>query len=110
MHALENTNPALLKKILSFIDERCPGEEPRSLSEITGDKKYKSHEIALVDEFSKAYMGRFYGAEGEGGTEILSVGVELIFLDCSGFFENKLYDSQKHEEYIHLILGLLAGR
>lgn len=44
----------------------------------TGNAAYKD-EMTKVDKFSNPYMGKFYGDPSTGATEILSMGMEMMY-------------------------------
>lgn len=108
-HIIEARNRAAMDKSLAFRASRTTGETPKWLG-----KGYKNHELALEDEWVKRggrlYSGKVYTlpiqhnglGPGDYATEIMSMGVERLYTDPTGF----LLDDP---EYAAHIIDTLRG-
>lgn len=59
-------------------------------------------EVTRLDKFVQEYIGKSYGAQSDSYYEVATMGVEGLWHDTS-------WDIRKDEEYVNLILGILAG-
>lgn len=98
MHWLEHNNKKILEKSKAFLAYRTHGETAEKLSKITGDKRYKSYEIAKPDKFFNPYAGKIY----DNATEVLSMGLEHLTKDPINFYKSD-------PEYVNFIIGVLRG-
>jgi SPP1 gp7 family putative phage head morphogenesis protein len=99
-----------------FLHSRVGKEAVKSLSAEFPDKKYKDYELGREDDFASAfqqkipalteeriyeralYTGKYY----QGATEVLSVGVELLYDDPVRFAE-------RDPEWFDFVVGILRG-
>jgi hypothetical protein len=72
-----------------------------SLSQLTGDKNYTDHEVAIPDEFHSPYVGRSYSQDA---TEVISTGLEHFH---SPEAMAKFY--VQDPEHFELIIGIIRG-
>ena len=104
-HIVEKANPLVRQGDIAFLDYRCRGERSVKLRDILKDKRYKDDETCRPDKFFHAYCGKNYFSKKDGrrvATEILSMGVELLLNDPSGFLE-------VDPEYFKLCSNILKG-
>jgi hypothetical protein len=107
-HELEARIPGAPKAARAFLDMRTAGERPKQLSQILPDSGFRPDEVGRDDQFGLAfgaharYVGREYGPASTR-TEILSMGLELLFADPIRFVE-------ADPEFVAFILGVLHGR
>ena len=101
-HSLEENNPLLHQRALQFIAKRIkPGEGKQDLGEL-GTTMHG--EFAYADEFNKAtgyYAGKTYN---EGQTEIITMGVELMWRDPVRFAHR---DPEYFEFIAREVMGML---
>lgn len=107
-HELEARLPGALKASKAFLALRTEGQRARKLADVFPNSLYGADEIARDDEFSKAlgvhwgwYAGKDYG--DRPATEILSMGLQKLFLDPIGF-------AKTDPEYFRFVLGMVGGR
>jgi len=118
-HGVEFNMPGAHDACMEFLKYRIKDEEPTSLKKKFGGG-YSENEIGSKDDFAKAfsddpndkkaeirayYVGKDYGVPGlieAPATEILSMGVELLYKDPSGF-------AKRDPEYCSFVLGVLDG-
>jgi len=102
-HHIEFENPAISKACKAFRKSRTVGEQPQLLSVLTGDSDYGPEEKAFKDKWAELggshYMGKYYGDDAPA-TEILTMGMERLFLDPIGF-------AQQDPEYFSFIIQTL---
>lgn len=106
-HGIEHNDPGILAAVLEFRKYRVKDEPPTNLQQKYGNS-YESYEegykdqfdLAFGDERSGYYTGKIY--DGGRATEILSMGVELLFKDPLGF-------AARDPEYCAFIVGILQG-
>ena len=108
-HELEARLPGAKKAAAAFLALRTAGEKPKGLAVAFPDDGFDSGEKFKDDDFGKvwpnsprnaAYTGKIYAS---GATEIIAMGIQLMFSDPAGF---ALADG----EYFRLMLGILGGR
>lgn len=109
-HGIEERMPGAHQACLDFLSERVKNEKPTNFREKFGDG-YRENESGRKDDFAKAF-GDSLGAESSGyyvgkdygnaATEVLSMGVELLYRDPSGF-------AKRDPEYCGFVLGILDG-
>lgn len=95
-HLLEDLSDTTHDKVVEFLKRRAGNESARPLNEITGKKAFNDIEVAVKDNFTDAYVGRYYGQnwrDFEGGkqgktdwdtvyaSEVISMGVEYLYGD-----------------------------
>jgi hypothetical protein len=104
-HHVEYRLPGALKAAQEFLDHRVGSQPLVGLRKQLGGG-YRSDEMGRDDDFAKAfgkdnawYVGKHYS---HGSTEIVSMGVELLYNDPVGFAE-------KDPEYFKFIVGILDG-
>lgn len=95
---------ALLAKSAAFLDSRTPGEQPQSMRRLTGNRGYRSGEIAKPDKFLHPYMGKVYtDRTGQPyATEILSMGLEYLYAEPERF-------AREDPEYFRWVYGVVRG-
>lgn len=83
-HWIEDKNPSVRDKVHEFLAQRTKGDDTIDLSKATKNPNYGKGEVAKVDKFVNAYMGKQYvNASGKRyATEILSMGLEMFFADA----------------------------
>lgn len=72
-HTLDALEPGFVKAAQAFIKGRAKGE-PEWLGKLTGNKKYKRHEVAYPDDFIHPYVGKVY----DDASEVMSMGLECL--------------------------------
>ena len=92
-HRMEEVVPGLRSLVREYLESRTTGETPVPLG-----KGYRPSEMTTKDAFWSEYCGKVYPVH----TEIISMGVRGIF-----FESEKVW---KDEDYVHFILGVLAGK
>lgn len=102
-HGTEMQNAAVLAKAKAFLASRIkPGEKPQKLSTLTGNKGYKSTEVAIEDDWvkngGKVYTGKLY----PHATELLSMGIERLHADPALFAE-------QDPDYFRFVVDTLRG-
>jgi hypothetical protein len=105
-HHIEYHVPGVQEACREFLKYRIKGQKPRKFKEVDPGSGYLDDEEGVEDEFGKAfgmgqgwYVGKIYK---HGATEILSMGLEKLHEDPTGFAE-------KDPEYCKFILGVLDG-
>ena len=102
-HIIEGRLAEILKKSAAFLESRTVGEVPVWLGQ-----GYRHGEKALRDEWvkkgGKAYSGKVYKLSSGDyyATEILSMGIQRLYTDPAGFFEND-------PEYFTYVVNTLRG-
>jgi hypothetical protein len=99
-HWLEDNNPIVKKIIRDFYAQRTRGDVPESIRTLTGVNEYRDDEMTLKDKWPSVYIGKIYS---DGATEVLSMGLEMMFKDPIGFADTDA-------EYFDLIWRILRGR
>lgn len=104
MHWLEHNNKNVLNKSVEFLEYRTKGEQAKKLSELTGRNNYRDTEIAKKDNFFSPYCGKIYKNKENKywGTEILSMGVEELYLRPVDFYK-------KDKEYFYFVVNTLQN-
>jgi hypothetical protein len=125
-HQIEHGNPEVRSLCEDFLRSRVGSESPKSLKELYPTAAYRDDERGLMDDFAKAhvavgydegeairrayYAGKDYsGVAGKNGllgttpTEILSMGMELMYRDAVAF-------SKADPEWFDLVSGVSTGR
>ena len=116
-HAIEFSNPDVLRKSAAFLYDRGEGMPAKSLSKLEPGVKYKSVEKALEDKWKerggRAYIGKVYvrGYHSEmkredfvanvQGSEILSMGIQRLLEDPVRF-------RQQDPDYFNFIKSQLS--
>lgn len=103
-HHLEYAIPGAQKLCQEFLAHRTAGETPADLSALglTQDSDAKG----VKDDFGKTfgttqcyYVGRLYS---DGGTEILSMGIEALY-------GSPIHFAQSDPEYFAFVMGIVTG-
>lgn len=105
-HRMEEVIPQIRTHEQAFLRRRAKesGEKitaPKKLSDITKNRAYGSHEVAIEDKFTNPYVGKVYGTGWTSPAEVLSMGVEGL--------NDGRYDFYLDEDYLHFIVGLLTA-
>jgi hypothetical protein len=98
-HWLEANNPNVLTSALSFLAKRTAGEPAMRLSVITGNRGYRSYEVAKKDKFVNPYMGKIYTQQA---TEVVSMGLQM-------FYESPGLLAKQDPGYFTFIFNLVRG-
>ena len=117
-HQIEQ-NPEVRKAARDFIDRRFAGnlQSPKSINSIVGHDIAENYEVTHgKDDFEKvflafgesprwaAYKAAYAGKHYESGdTEIVSLGIELLYLDAATF-------AKTDPEWFELIVRILRGQ
>lgn len=107
-HHIENTLPGAKEAAQAFLQHRVGNEPLVPLQQVNPNGKYDADEKGRRDDFEKTFQGdtsRAYyaGKHYDGGdTEIISMGLELLYTDPVGFAE-------RDPEYFRFIVGILHG-
>lgn len=108
-HLVQWANPDVVRIEKEFLQERTIGERFIRLSDLFPGVGYKPGEITKLDNFLSPYIGKYY----DDATEVLSMGLEGIFL-------NKNYDRLTKDgrlvnakitddpDFMNLIIGLIV--
>jgi hypothetical protein len=102
-HGIERHIPGAKTAAREFLAHRVKDEPPRKLAEVLPDRKYASYEEGRKDDFDRAFgdSGWYCGKEyADGGTEILSMGLERLYEDPATF-------ARLDPEFCAFILGVL---
>jgi len=114
-HALEEFGETH-ELVSGFLQSRTQGEALQILNDALGTDRYEDWELGREDKFARAFLGRLLGlnkeqAKGrafytgkryEGASEVLSMGLELLYDDPVGF-------AQRDPEFFDFVVGLLRG-
>lgn len=108
VHAFDHSDPGIAAAVHEFWKYRVGDEAPTNLQQKFPGSKYKPDEegrrdrfdLAFGDTSSAYYCGKVYP---NGATEVLTMGVQQLFEDPSGF-------ARKDPEYFTFVLGILTGR
>lgn len=115
-HLVEHFNPNIERLSREFLSYRTKNEPLKSLNSIFKGYFYKYHpsEIARADNFISPYIGKEY----KKGTEVLSMGLQGLFTNCSydkktildmqlkkAILEKKKLSDDK--EYLNFIIGII---
>ena len=107
-HSLESTDTYVHKMVQMFLAYRVGDEEPKKMSEVTGNSSYKDYEVGRKDNFDKVfnqpheigaayYVGKDYGGLA---SEVLSMGIEALYRNPDHFFT-------VDPEYANFVVGIL---
>jgi hypothetical protein len=103
-HCIEDSSPLVKKLAAGFLQKRTAGETPIQLN--TKFPWFQDHEMGMKDEFDRVfpehsayYIGKTYA---DGGTEVVSMGLQQLHRDPIRFAEND-------PEYFNLMVGILQG-
>ena len=103
-HCIEDSSWQVKKLASGFLKKRTEGETPIQLN--TKFPWFEPHEIGMKDEFDRVfqessayYVGKTYA---DGGTEVVSMGLQQLHNDPIRFAEND-------PEYFNLMVGILQG-
>jgi hypothetical protein len=107
-HHIEETKPGLMRKAHEFLDYRCGKEPFVSLNSVAGGG-YSPYEAGRKDSFDKVfagahayYVGKRYGDGVQFPTEVISMGLEMLYKDPIHFARND-------PEYFHWLISALKG-
>jgi hypothetical protein len=103
-HHVEDTAPGAREVVQAFLAHRTAGEEPADLfamglTQAEGATGVKDHFDRVFPGKRAYYAGRRYP---DGGTEVLSLGLEALYDDPAGF-------ARKDPEWFALTVGILSG-
>ena len=104
-HAVEHSNPDIIKIEEEFYNRRTKGESLQKLSTVTGNSNFKRDEVTRTDSFLNPYMGKDYTNPKTGkpdAYELLSVGTEYLVTKPDKLMEDR--------DYARFVLGCLAYR
>lgn len=104
-HAVEHSNPDILKIEEEFYNRRTKGEPLQKLSTVTGNSNFKKYEVTRTDSFLNSYMGKDYTNPKTGkpdAYELLSMGTEYLVTKPDKLMEDR--------DYARFVLGCLAYR
>jgi len=89
-HWLEDRDPAIHQKAITFLDKRTAGEEPQRLADLYPGHNYDQYEITKKDKFYHAYTGKLYesGTHGQYATEVISMGLQHLYENAYQFAKN----------------------
>lgn len=105
-HHLEDVIPGAKDRVREFLAKRCGDEEPVSLREKFARHGFDADERGRADDFGKLfpddsasayYVGKVYPS---GETEVLSMGLELLWRDPKRF-------AATDPEYFDLVMDIL---
>lgn len=99
-HALESNNITVSRAAHSFLQNRTKGEELQSLAKVTQISGYREDELTKPDKFADPYIGKQYGP---GASEVVSMGLEMVFQDPKTFYE-------KDPEHFDLTVDIMNNR
>lgn len=111
-HLVQWANPEVVRIEKEWVDRRTQNDEYVTMDQAIGTKKpmYDRNEVTKPDAFVSPYVGKYY----DNFTEVLSTGLEGLFVDERYF---KKYDRHgkkvwstldEDPEMLHLTLGLLV--
>lgn len=113
-HYVEFFNPEALRISKEFLLQRTYGEVASKLIDIFPNLDYSEKEVTKKDDFISPYIGKEY----ENASEVLSMGLESLFeaepqlknviKNKDGTFNNYYAKIEDDEEYLHLIIGMIA--
>lgn len=104
-HAVEHSNPDILKIEEEFYNRRTKGEDLRRLSTVTGKSFFGKNEVTRTDKFLNPYMGKDYTNPKTGkpdAYELLSMGTQYLVTRPDKLMEDR--------DYARFVLGCLAYR
>lgn len=92
-HWLEDQDTEIFNAITEFFKRRTAGDRIERMKDLLPKSKYEPYEVTLKDKFDDAYTGSWRGQEADGkpvwetrrSSEILSMGVQYLHEDPSGF-------------------------
>lgn len=96
-HLLESNVPELRDAALAWRARRI--KEAGTKTAALGGR-YAANEVANPDRFINRYVGKIY--EGDKVTEVISVGLEMMYRDPAGFFE-------ADPDHFEFILKIMRG-
>ena len=105
-HWAEWRVPGMRSLEAAWYRRRTRGEQPRKLSEVTGNRSYEAWEITREDDFADAYIGKDYGNEIDSYYEIMSMTIEALFATTSDW-QRILRDDPSTARFVLGILALL---
>lgn len=103
-HGIEINNPHILARAVEFRDKRKSSNTPKKMSQLTGNRGYRSDEIAYDDKWKRSYMGKIYRDRNgvDYATEIITMGLEELYNNPDDF-------AQSDPEYFDFIVGIIRG-
>jgi len=108
-HHLELTHEGVRDKVAAFWDKRFGGEEPQSLAVMFPGRGFEDDEMGRKDDMEKLFPGQpssaFYAGKNysNGSTEVLSVGMQLMWSDPKRFKETD-------PEYFDLVMDCMGAK
>lgn len=85
----------------AFLDKRRESATLYSLASLTGNRNYKSDEVAYKDSFHDPYVGKYY----RNSTEVISMGMQMLASP-----EAMLALQEKDPEHLAFMLGICASK
>lgn len=99
-HSIEYESLEITLRSHEWRDRRTAGEEWQRLSDITGNRGYRSDELAKPDRFIEPYIGKSYT---HTATEVVSMGIQYMYEDAVLF-------ARRDPDMFDFIYDLLRGR
>ena len=101
-------SPQVARAAEKLLQNRCGNETPRKMIDIAPDSDYKDHEMGREDDFYKTFGSHNYAAytgsvRTHSNTEILSMGLQLLYNDPAGF-------AKRDPEYFKFTVGVIHGK
>ena len=110
-HLVQWANPEVVRIEKEWVDRRTQNDEYVTMDQALGTEgMYDRDEVTKPDAFVSPYVGKYY----DNSTEVLSMGLEGLFVNEGYFkkldrYEKKVWSSLDEDpEMLHLTLGLLV--
>lgn len=103
VHWLEFKYTSINDKAVQFLDRRTVGESSVKLNTLYPGQGYADTEETKVDKFDHPYMGKSYNQNIGRTTEILTMGIEDIWINPKKFLD-------KDEDYFTFIMRDILGK
>ena len=98
-HHMENQTVKRQKRVIEFYKYRTAGCPVESMRDATGNAFYRDDEVTKKDKFVRPYIGKVYG---DGSTEVISMGAEMLAENPRQFFK-------KDPEHAMFTIAFLKG-
>lgn len=100
-HHIEEAKKGAKEKVLAFLEKRVGGEKEQDLTAfgMPGEKGRKDNFDKVFDMASAYYIGKVYP---DGGTEVLSMGIQKLYEDPATFIK-------RDPEFAQLIIDILRS-
>lgn len=105
-----NEDPRVKKLCADFLEARLKGQPPQKLKALFPNSKFGDDEEGNKDDFDKAfqslsaaapyYVGKIYKG---GQTEVISMGIEMLYRDPATF-------ARADPEFFQFVTGVVSGR